>query len=93
MLTIILDKGEFFQGQTIKGNIELVPDTDIYINDKELCFYLMEDWNYSITDEKSEKGNYKQCISLINIGVNKYIPENDNKIIHLDPILPYFNSN
>ena len=90
MLTIILDKTEYFQGQTIKGNVELVPDKDIYINDIELCFYLMEDWNYSITDEKSEKGNYKQCISLINVGVNKYIPENDNKLIHLDPILHLF---
>ena len=90
MLTIILDKGEYFQGQTIKGNVELVPDTDIYINDIELCFYLMEDWNYSISDEKTEKGNYKQCISLFKVGVNKFIPENDNKLIHLDPILHLF---
>ena len=90
MITIILEKGEYYPGQTIKGNIELVPDTDIYINDIELCFYFIENWNYLISDENSDKGNYKQCISVFNIGVNKYIPENDNNLIHLDPILHLF---
>ncbi len=90
MITIILEKGEYYPGQTIKGNIELVPDSDIYINDIELCFYFIENWNYLISDENSDKGNYKQCISVFNIGVNKYIPENDNNLIHLDPILHLF---
>ena len=90
MITIILEKGEYYPGQTIKGNIELVPDTDIYINDIELCFYFIENWNYLISDENTDKGNYKQCISVFNIGVNKYISENDNNLIHLDPILHLF---
>ena len=90
MITILLDKGEFYSGQTIKGNVELVPDTEIYINDIELCFYYIEEWNYSKSDEKVDKRNYKQCISLFNLGVNRFLPEGDNNLIHLDPILHLF---
>ena len=90
MITILLDKGEFYSGQTIKGNVELVPDTEIYINDIELCFYYIEEWNYSKSDEKVDKRNYKQCISLFKLGVNRFLPEGDNNLIHLDPILHLF---
>ena len=90
MLTIILDKGQFYPGNKIKGNVEFVPDTEIYINDIELCFFYLENWNHSISDEKEDTCNYKQCLSLFDIGVKKYLPEGDNNLIRLDPILHLF---
>ena len=90
MLTIILDKGQFYPGNKIKGNIEFVPDTEIYINDIELSFFYIENWNHSISDEKEDNCSYKQCISLFDIGVKKYLPEGDNNLIRLDPILHLF---
>ena len=90
MITIILDKGDIYAGKTIKGNIELVPDTEMYINDIELCLYYIEEWNYSKSEEKKDKRNYKQCVSLLDLGVNKFIPEGDNNLIHLSPILHLF---
>ena len=57
MLTIILDKGQFYPGNKIKGNVEFVPDTEIYINDIELCFFYLENWNHSISDEKEDTSN------------------------------------
>ena len=90
MITIIIDKNNFFPGQIIKGNVELVPDSEVYINDIELSFIFTEEWNYIKSDEKKENANYKQCISLFNIGVNKFLPEGDNNLIHLDPILHLF---
>ena len=90
MITIILDKKEFHPGQTIKGNIELVPDSKIYITDIELCFFYIEEWNYSKSESKKDKGNYKQCISLIDVGVNKFLPGDENNLILLDPIMHLF---
>lgn len=90
MITIILDKGEYSSEETIKGNIELVPDTEIYISDIELCLYFIEEWNYSKSEEKIDKNNHKQCVLLVNLGVNKFLPEGDNNLIHLDPILHLF---
>ena len=90
MITIILDKGEIYPGKTIKGNIELVPDTEMYINDIELCLYYIEEWNYSKSEGKTDKRNNKQCVSLMDLGVNKYLPEGDNNLIHLSPILHLF---
>ena len=90
MITILLDKTEFYSGQTIKGNIELVPDTEIYINDIEIGFYYIEEWNYSKSEDENDKNNYKQCISFFNLGVNKFLPEGDNNLIHLSPILHLF---
>ena len=90
MITIILDKTEFYAGETIKGNIELVPDSEIYINDIELCFLYIEEWNYSKSGEKKDKSNYKQCIYLQSLGVNKFLPEGENNLIQLSPILHLF---
>ena len=90
MITIILDKGEVYTGKTIKGNIELVPDTEMYINDIELCLYYIEEWIYSKSEEKKDKRNNKQCVSLLDLGVNKFLPEGDNNLIHLSPILHLF---
>ena len=90
MLTIILDKGQFYPGNKIKGNVEFVPDTEIYINDIELCFFYLESWNHSLSDEKEDNCTYKQCISLFNVGVKKFLPEGDNNLIRLDPILHLF---
>ena len=90
MITIILDNREFHPGQIIKGNIELVPDSQVYINDIELCFFYIEEWNYSKSETKKDKGNYKQCISLIDVGVNKFLPGDDNNLIRLDPIMHLF---
>ena len=90
MITIILDKREFHPGEIIKGNIEFVPDSQLYINDIELCFFYIEEWNYSKSETNKDKGNYKQCISLFDIGVNKFLPGDENNLIHLDPILHLF---
>lgn len=90
MITIILDKGDIFPGQTIKGKIELVPDTSILINDIELSLCFTEEWNFAKSEDKNEKRNNKQCISLFKLGVNRFIPEGDNNLIHLDPILHLF---
>lgn len=91
MITIILDnKGDIYPGQTLKGNIELVPDSQIYINDIELSLFYIEEWNYTKSEKKTDKGNYKQCISIKELGVNKFLPEGDNNLIRLDPILHLF---
>ena len=90
MITIILDKTEFYPGETIKGNIELVPDSEIYITDIELCFIYLEEWNYTKSEQDKDKSNYKQSITLQNLGVNKFLPEGENNLIQLSPILHLF---
>ena len=91
MITILFDKTEFYSGQIIKGNIELVPSTEIYINDIKIGFYYIEEWNYSKSEDEIDKFNfYKQCISFFNLGVNNFRPEGDNNLIQLSPILHLF---
>lgn len=90
MLTIILPKGEFSSSMTIKGQVELVPDNKFYINDIEMTFYYTESWNYLISENKYDKKVNKVIITSFNLGVNKILPEGDNNLIHLDPILHLF---
>ena len=91
MITIILDnKGDIYPGQTLKGKIELVPDSQIYVNDIELTFFCIEEWNYSKSENKTDKATYKKCISIKDLGINKYLPEGENNLIRLDPILHLF---
>ena len=90
MITIILEKGDYYPGETIKGNIELVPDYEIYINDIELCLQFIEEWKYMKSDQEIDNGSYQQAISYFNLGVNKFLPEGDNNLIRLDPILHLF---
>ena len=90
MITIILDNTEFYPGEKIKGNIELVPDSEIFINDIELCLIYLEEWNYSKLEKNKDKSNYKQCIFIKDLGVNKFLPEGENNLIQLSPILHLF---
>ena len=78
---IVQDKFQFFPGETIIGNVFLKPQMNVFIEDIEMAFKLLENWYCPLESYLSETNN--QIISQFNLDIKNIFKEQQNTCIFL----------